>query len=174
MIETILFIVFAVAAIGSSLLMITRTKPVHAAISFLGTLGSLAGLFLLMFAQFVAVLQIIVYAGAILVLFLFVIMMLHVRSGEGPEVKLKFQGPLALGLATLLGLGLIYVVAATDLSDVRELPENMGTVEAIGEALFSTYVLPFEVAAVLLLIGLLGAVALTSKGDDQNDEGDLA
>ena len=174
MIETVLFLVFAVAAVGSSLLMITRTKPVHAAISFLGTLVSLAGLFLLMFAQFVAVLQIIVYAGAILVLFLFVIMMLHVRSGEGPDVKLKFQRPLALALATLLGLGLIYVVAATDLSGVNELPEDMGTVEAIGEALFSTYVLPFEVAAVLLLIGLLGAVALTSKDDEPSDKGGSA
>ena len=170
MIETILFVVFGAAAVASSLLMITRTKPVHAAISFLGTLVSLAGLFLLMFAQFVAVLQIIVYAGAILVLFLFVIMMLHVRSGEGPEVKLRFQRPLALALATLLGLGLVYVAAATDLSGVRELPDDMGTVEAIGEALFTQYLLPFEVAAVLLLIGLLGAVALTSQDDDPSDE----
>ncbi len=165
MIETILFIVFAITAVGSSILMITRTKPVHAAVSFLGTLVSLAGLFLLMFAPFVAVLQIIVYAGAILVLFLFVVMMLHVRSGEGPDVKLRFQRPLALALATLLGLGLIYVVAATDLSGARELPEGMGSVEAIGEALFTSYLLPFEVAAILLLIGMLGAVALSSKDD---------
>lgn len=168
MIETILFIVFAITAVGSSILMITRTKPVHAAVSFLGTLVSLAGLFLLMVAPFVAVLQIIVYAGAILVLFLFVVMMLHVRSGEGPEVKLKFQRPLALGLATLLGLGLIYVVAATDLSGAQELPEDMGSVEAIGEALFTSYLLPFEVAAILLLIGMLGAVALSSKDDEED------
>jgi len=167
MIETILFIVFASTAVGSSLLMITRTKPVHAAVSFLGTLVSLAGLFLLMVAPFVAVLQIIVYAGAILVLFLFVVMMLHVRSGEGPEVKLRFQRPLALGLATLLGVGLVYVVAATDLSGVQELPEDMGSVEAIGEALFTSYLLPFEVAAILLLIGMLGAVALSSKDEEE-------
>ena len=164
MIETLIFVVFAVGAVGSSLLMITRIKPVHAAISFLGTLLSLAGLFLLLFAQFVAVLQIIVYAGAILVLFLFVIMMLHAHSGEGPDVKLKFQRPLALGLSALLGVGLVYAVASTDLSRVAGLPDDMGTVESMGRILFSDYILPFEVASILLLIGLLGAVVLTQRG----------
>lgn len=164
MLETVVFWIFALGAVISSLVMITRRRPVHSAIAFLGALVSLAALFLLLAAQFVAVLQIIVYAGAILVLFLFVIMLLHAHSGEGPVVKLRFQRPLAILLSLGLLAGLVYALVYSDLGGAAA-PEGLGTAEAVGTALFDRYILPFEVASILLLIGLLGAVVLTKRGE---------
>jgi NADH-quinone oxidoreductase subunit J len=143
--------------------MITRTKPVHSAIAFLGTLVSLAGLFLLLSAQFVAILQIIIYAGAILVLFLFVIMLLHAHSGEGLVEKIPFQRPVAflLSLALLVGIGVLFWQLG--LGEAPQPAAGMGTVEEVGKTLFDRFLLPFEVASVLLLAGILGAVVLSRK-----------
>lgn len=161
--EQLAFSVLAAGAVICSLVMITREKPVHSAIAFLGALVSLAGLFLMLMAQFVAIMQIIIYAGAILVLFLFVIMLLHAHSGEGPVEKLRFQRPLALmlSLALLVGMGLLFW--GVSLGEPAS-SEGMGTVEAIGSALFDRFLLPFEVASLLLLAGILGAVVLGKRG----------
>lgn len=175
MAEAVLFAIFALAAVICSLVMITRWRPVYSAIAFLGTLVSLAALFFLLAAPFVAVLQIIIYAGAILVLFLFVIMLLHAHAGEGPTVKLRFQRPLAYLLTLALLAGFIYLFWRSDLGSAAAPPRGMGTAEAVGTTLFSHYILPFEVASVLLLIGLLGAVTLTRREQpgqgDRRDEG---
>ena len=161
--ESILFWILAWAAVGSSLAMITQRSPVHSAIAFLGTLVSLAGLFLLLYAQFVAILQIIIYAGAILVLFLFVIMLLHAHAGEGLVEKIRLQRPLAivLSLALLAGISLVFLQAG--LSEAPTPPAGMGTAEEVGKTLFDRFILPFEVASVLLLAGILGAVVLSKK-----------
>ena len=161
MIEQILFWIFALGAVGSGLAMITRHSPVHCAVVFLGTLVSLAGLYFLLLAPFVAVLQIIIYAGAILVLFLFVIMLLHAHSGEGPILKLRLQQPLALllALALLGGLVAAYLRARWGAPAALEL----GTAQAVGTALFQEFLLPFEVASLILLVGILGAVVLGKR-----------
>lgn len=161
--EQVLFWVLAVGAVGSSLAMITGRKPVHCAVVFLGTLISLAGLFLLLYAQFVAILQIIIYAGAILVLFLFVIMLLHAHSGEGSVEKLRLQRPLAIvfSLVLLAGISLLFLQAG--LGEPPSPEAGMGTAESVGKALFDRFILPFEVASVLLLTGILGAVVLSKK-----------
>lgn len=160
--EAVLFWIMAGVAIVSGLLTITRRQPVHSALAFLTTLLSLAVLFLLLNAQFVAVMQIIVYAGAILVLFLFVIMLLHAQSGEGSQLKLRFQGPLAIVLALMLFGGLSYLIVNAALGQ-PQVTSPAGTVQAVGTTLFAHFVLPFEVASVLLLIGIIGAVVLTAK-----------
>lgn len=160
--EAALFWIMAAVAIVSSLTMITRRQPVHSALAFLATLLSLAVLYLLLSAQFVAVMQIIIYAGAILVLFLFVIMLLHAQSGEGPKLKLRFQGPLAVALASVLFGGLSYLVLSAALPAPHK-PAPVGTVQDVGIALFNQFLLPFEVASILLLIGIIGAVVLAVR-----------
>jgi len=161
--EQAIFGVLALGAVASSLVMITRKRPVHSAVAFLGTLVSLAGLFLLLLAQFVAILQIIIYAGAILVLFLFVIMLLHAHSGEGPVEKLRFQNPLAWLLSAALFGGLLFLYVRSGLKAAAP-PKGMGTAELVGSTLFDRFILPFEVASVLLLAGILGAVVLAKRG----------
>lgn len=165
--EQVLFWLMAVVAVVSALTTISSRRPVHSALAFLVTLLSLAVLFLLLSAQFVAVIQIIIYAGAILVLFLFVIMLLHAQSGEGPQIKLRFQRPLAIALALLLFGGLSYLLLSSPLGAARPLPAGMGTVQAVGGTLFDHFLLPFEVASVLLLVGVIGAVVLTVKEGEQ-------
>jgi len=163
----VLFWLMAIVAVASALTTIGSRRPVHSALAFLVTLLSLAVLFLLRSAQFVAVIQIIIYAGAILVLFLFVIMLLHAQSGEGPQLKLRFQRPLAIWLALLLFGGLSYLLISSPLSAAQPVPAGMGTVQAVGGTLFAHFLLPFEVASILLLIGVIGAVVLTVKEDEQ-------
>jgi NADH-quinone oxidoreductase subunit J len=163
-IEQIFFWIFALGAVGSSIAMVTHRSPVHCAVLFLGTLVSLAGLFLLLIAQFVAVMQIVIYAGAILVLFLFVIMLLHAHSGEGPVVKLPLQKPLAWVLSVAFALGITAVfLGSSPAGRLAPPPEGMGTAEAVGTALFARFIVPFEVASVLLLAGILGAVVLGGR-----------
>ena len=161
MIEQILFWVFALGAVGSSIAMITRHSPVHCAVVFLGTLVSLAGLYFLLLAPFVAVLQIIIYAGAILVLFLFVIMLLHAHSGEGPILKLRLQQPVALLLALALLGGLVAAYMRARWSAPTDL--ELGTAQTVGTTLFEQFLLPFEVASLVLLVGILGAVVLGKR-----------
>jgi len=161
MIEQILFWLFGLGAVASSLAMISRRMPVHSAVAFLGTLVSLAGLFFLLLAPFVAVLQIIIYAGAILVLFLFVIMLLHAHSGEAPVLKLKLQRPVAVVLSLALLAGLVTALVQTRWSPpAPPSTEGFGTAHAVGTSLFRQFLLPFEVASIVLLVGILGAVVL--------------
>jgi len=170
LIEQIMFFAFGLTAVISGAVMITREKPIQSAIAFLVTLLSLAGLYLLLNAQFVAVLQIIIYAGAILVLFLFVIMLLHSHSGEGPTQKLPLQRPLAVLLSLGLLVGLTYIFTNTNLggaqSTQNELAlseQGVGNAKNIGHTLFDQFILPFEVASIVLLIGLIGAVVLATR-----------
>lgn len=164
MIEQILFWVFGLGAVASALAMISRRMPVHSAVAFLGTLVSLAGLFFLLVAPFVAVLQIIIYAGAILVLFLFVIMLLHAHSGEAPVLKLKLQRPVAVVLSLALLAGLVTAFVQTQWSPPAALPtDGFGTAHAVGTSLFRQFLLPFEVASIVLLVGILGAVVLGKR-----------
>ncbi len=156
------FLIAAVVAIGGGVGVITSARPVHSALSLLAVLLSLAVTYLLLIAQFVAMLQVIIYAGAIVVLFLFVIMLLHARSGEPLHQKLPRQQPLALVfggafLAALLfgGLGAARPFAAP--------PEEFGTAQQVGAALFVEFLLPFELASVILLVGIVAAVVLASR-----------
>lgn len=154
-------------AIASSVVMITRQKPVQSAMAFLVTLLSLAGLYLLLHAQFLAILQIVIYAGAILVLFLFVIMLLHSHSGEGSTRKIPYQRPVAIALFFLLLGSLVYMYAGAGLQAAAMPPSDMGNAESVGNTLFSSFILPFEIASVILLAGLIGAVVLAKQATDE-------
>ncbi len=172
MMEYILFGILSLVAVVSGVGVITLRQPVHCALSFLLTLASLAGLYLLLTAPFVAIIQIIVYAGAIMVLFVFVMMLLHAQRGEGPTQYLPWQG-LVGGMLALLFLGLVSYfsifanAAKTSVSPappvICQAPKGLGDIPSMAHCLFNQFLFPFELASVLLLAAMIGAVVLTKK-----------
>jgi len=164
------FWVFGVIAMGGALLCITRKNPIASALWLVVTLFSIAALFVLLDAQFLAVLQVLVYAGAIMVLFLFVIMLLNLGRPGPSDIK----GPLGLGVAVLLGAALLFLlqpVTRTTLLSAITLPpgsvpalqQQQGIVGAVANPLFGAYLIPFEIASVLLLAAIVGAVVLAKR-----------
>ncbi len=162
------FIVFAVIAIVSAVLMITHRNPVYSALFLILTFFSIAGFYFLLEAQFIAIVQIIVYAGAIMVLFLFVMMLLNLRREIRTPIGRPYQVALGSGFALLLLIQLFWITkAGLNLRDVGEFsPEKIneiGSVEVIGSQLFTKFLFPFEAASVLLLVGIIGAIILGRK-----------
>jgi len=166
----VLFWAFAGLALASALACITRRSPVASALWLVVTLFALAALFVLLDAQFIAVLQLLVYAGAIMVLFLFVIMLLNLGHPGPMDVK----GPVGVGTAFLLGGVLLFQLwilrqAAPPASiqlppgSVARLQQEQGLVGAVARPLFDTYLIPFEITSLLLLAALVGAVVLAKR-----------
>ena len=166
----IIFWAFAGLAVLSGLACITRRSPVASALWLVVTLFAVAALFVLLDAQFIAVLQLLVYAGAIMVLFLFVIMVLNLGRPGPMDVK----GPVGVGTAFLLGGVLLFQLwilrqAAPPASiqlppgSVARLQQEQGLVGAVARPLFDTYLIPFEITSLLLLAALVGAVVLAKR-----------
>ena len=158
--EFIVFVVAAAGALAGGVGVIASRSPVRSALSLLLVLGNLAILYLLLVAQFIAALQVIVYAGAIVVLFLFVIMLLHMRSGEGRIEKLRWQRPVSYALSVGFLGALLWAIWTGTGTQVAMPSVGFGTVESVGHSLFTTFLLPFEVASVVLLIGIIAAVVV--------------
>ena len=167
---TIIFWVFAAFAVGSALLCVTRRSPMASALWLVLTLFALAALFVILDAQFIAVLQVLVYAGAIMVLFLFVIMLLNLGRA-GPSDR---KGALAWLVAAALGAGLLVPLAglaragppaAIQLAEgtMAALQQQQGRVGAVARPLFETYLVPFEITSLLLLAAIVGAVVLAKR-----------
>jgi NADH-quinone oxidoreductase subunit J len=159
-VEVILFGAAAVGALAGGVGIIASRAPVRSALSLLLVLACLAVLYLLLAAQFVAVLQVIIYAGAIVVLFLFVIMLLNARSGEAAPPKLPGlrAAGVVLAAAFLAVAGLL--LAGGDSAPPAVVGAEFGTAQAVGRVLFTAYVLPFELASVVLIVGIVAAVVL--------------
>jgi len=164
------FWIFGVIAMLSALLCITRKNPVASALWLVVTLFALAGLFVLLDAQFIAVLQVLVYAGAIMVLFLFVIMLLNLGRPGPSDIK----GPAGVLAAVVLAgamLVLLRPVSNAALSEgvalppgsVAALQQQQGIVGSVAGPLFEAYLVPFEIASVLLLAAIVGAVVLAKR-----------
>ncbi len=165
MVEAIFFYLFAGIAILSALQVILQARPTRALLSLIVTMFALAVLFILLGAPFIAMIHLIVYAGAVLVLFLFVIMLQGIGAKEIP-LEERF-GPFYLGTAILLGaclLGGILLILSH--ASVGPLQPIEGTAKAIGHLLFREYLLPFELTSILLLLGVFAAVALAKKESD--------
>lgn len=165
--EVILFFLFGFVAAVAAVMMITRNNPVIAALYLILNMASLAGLYLTLNAQFIAVAQVIVYAGAIMVLFLFVIMLLRPENEKkflesNPKIKI-----FAFVVAGFVFVQLIYIIFFSAPSKIlqKNLDESIqsGTIEAIGNELFRNYILPFEAAGFLLLAATIGAILLAKK-----------
>ena len=167
---TVVFYVFATLAVGAAVLCVTRRNPLSSALFLIVTLFCLAGMYVILDAQFIAMIQIIVYAGAIMVLFLFVIMLLNLGRIGPSDLRGRFGQLVALGAGGLLLLQLLAIRAATPDQDLR-LPEGAlaaiqqseGAVGMVADPLFRTYGIPFEIASVLLLAAIVGAVVLAMR-----------
>jgi NADH-quinone oxidoreductase subunit J len=179
--DAIVFAVAAVIIVAGAVGVIVERNPVHSALALVTTLFGTALIFLLLGDDFIAAVQIIVYAGAIVVLFLFVIMFLGVDKKEMiAHEPLKAQRPLALLLVLLavvgillLGAGAHYVLGASSSTGVAN-HQPGGEVAALGRAVFTTYLLPFEATAALLIIAIIGAVVLTKRHRDGTQESVLS
>jgi NADH-quinone oxidoreductase subunit J len=163
--QLLMFYIFAIGAVVSALLMVTNRRPVRAAMSLIATMSFLAGLYVLLDAHLIAALQLIVYAGAIMVLFLFVIMLLNIEEKEG---RLAGSAMLVQIIAvTVVGLLLITAVNLFKIDGslfaIGDGASQFGTTKAVGKMLFTDYLLPFEIASVLLLAAIVGAVILAKR-----------
>lgn len=162
MISQYLFYFLSFVAILSALMMVFSKNPVHSVLYLVVTFFSIAGHYFLLNAQFLGVVHIIVYAGAIMVLFLYVIMMLNLNQEMEP-VKSNIQKIVATVSACLLCLVLIASVRTTDLKTGSASEDNIGFVQNLGMTLFNEYLLPFELASILLLSAMVGAIFLSKK-----------
>lgn len=180
--HTVVFLVAAGIVLAGAVGVVLARNPVHAALLLVMTLFGVAVLFVDLEAHFLAAIQVIVYTGAIVVLFLFVIMLLGVDREEAVEVEqLKGQRPAAIGLG-LVAITLIVLLArfdewSTGAPEARGAADAAGAenVELLGRSIFTDFLLPFEVTAVLLVIAVVGAVVLARRAprfiEDADDEG---
>jgi NADH-quinone oxidoreductase subunit J len=167
----ILFLGLAALAVVAAFNVILQRNPIYSAIGLIVVLCSLATLFLLLSAQFIAAMQIIVYAGAIMVLFVFVIMLLNVRAEETRTDKQKYLKFLAAPLFLALLAEVIAVVRYVNLTpqplpsanNVSDPSTVLGTVENIAYGMFTNYVIPFEAASVLILMAIVGSMLLARR-----------
>lgn len=164
--ETVLFAVLSLVAIVSALLVVTAPGPIASALYLVVTMFSLAGFYVLLQAPFVAATQIIVYAGAVIVLILFVIMLLNLKAIDEKIAGVWKTAGIACGALLLLILFMGFMSVRSFMPSKPEIGEGFGTVRQIGEALFTKYLYAFEVVSVLLLLAVIGAVALIRKPDD--------
>jgi NADH-quinone oxidoreductase subunit J len=162
--DAILFLLFAAIAVVCAINLVLQTHPISSALSLVGVMGSLAVLYLLLGGEFIATAQLIVYAGAIMVLFIFVIMLLN----AGTERKLprslwvKYAGfPLIALFIGVVAFAIQRMLPASE--GVKFGAMTHGNPQEIGRSLFLVYLLPFEVTSVLILIAILGAVVLARK-----------
>jgi NADH-quinone oxidoreductase subunit J len=162
----ILFFYFSAVIVTTAIGVIASRKPVNSALALLVMFFHVAGLFVLLDAEFIAAVQIIVYAGAILVLYLFVVMLLNVRAEE----RYHRQGAVSLVIGLAILVEAVLILNRTGFAD-RFPPSAppgaasaLGNTEAIGRVLYTTYLFPFEVASLILLVAMIGAILLAKKG----------
>jgi NADH-quinone oxidoreductase subunit J len=156
-----LFLVVAILATATALGVITSRNAVYSAVFLVLNLGIVAILFLLLHAPFIAVVQVTVYAGAIVVLFLFVIMLLGSEQ-EQPSPVLTLQRPVAIVLGSAMVVLLIYALSVPAAVPLPALPPaDFGSPQTVGRLLFKEYLIPFEATSILLLAAMVGAIVLT-------------
>ncbi len=160
----------AVVAIGAAILCVTRRSPVASALWLIVVLFATAVMYVLLDAHFIAALQVMVYSGAIMVLFLFVIMLLNLGDRLAVDMKGWFGRGVGLALAAFVGLELWVVTTVVPMDQIRlpagemdRITVEQGAVQAVAELLYTDYLVPFELTAVLLLAAIAGAVVLAKR-----------
>jgi NADH-quinone oxidoreductase subunit J len=166
----LVFYALALIAVAGAAGVVGFRNPIHAALSLLATFLAVAGLFVLQHAEFIAAVQILIYAGGVMVLFLFVIMLVNVRTLPSEPQYLRRLVPVAIGLGVLLAV----LVGAGVWAATTAAPGNaaalisvqgkaMGNTEAVGWSLYRDYLLPFEVVSIVLLVAMIGAIVMGRK-----------
>ncbi|MCP2501793.1 MAG: NADH-quinone oxidoreductase subunit J [Deltaproteobacteria bacterium] len=159
--ETVLFILFGAIAVCGAVMVVTRKHPMASALYLILTLFAVAALFVLRQAHFLAAIQVIIYAGAVVVLFVFVIMLINV-----PEDRLPVERATTVRVLGVLAAG-FFILESAVLARRYSMPTGpaaeVGTVETVGRALFTDYLLAFEITSVLLLAAVIGAIALAKR-----------
>ena len=168
--ELLIFYPLAGVIVILALAVIFNKSPIGSAVCLIGMMLGLAGIFVVLHAHFLAILQVIIYAGAIMVLFMFVIMLLNLGKEADSTWKMR-EGNIPLcAVAGVLALGFLYklidVTTQVNFDSPAEISENFGTTAEVGKTLFTEFVLPFEVASILLLIAMVGAVVLAKSKVD--------
>jgi NADH-quinone oxidoreductase subunit J len=176
--ETVVFLVFAVASVAGGLVMVLARNAVYSAIGLLTAMFSMAVFYVLNDAHFVAVVQVIIYAGAVMTLFLFVIMLIGVDRDEDTAEHIPLQRPLGLLLAGGLLILLLAAAGATWFSgpvSAGDAAATNGTIEAVSEQLFGTWMFPFQATVLLLTVAAVGTIALARftrrRRDEATEEG---
>lgn len=170
--NVVFFFLLAVGAIATAVTMLTRKNPVSAAVFLIAHFCCLSGLYLTLQAQVLALLQILVYAGAIMVLVVFVIMLLNLgHETDAPESS-KMRGLVALTVAGLLGIQIVapFFTFPGMYSDIHPAARTNGTIEVLGKRLFTEYIFPFEAISLLLLAAIIGAVMIGRRFIQQQPE----
>lgn len=159
--EAVLFILFGAIAVCGAIMVVTRKHPMASALYLILTLFAVAALFVLRQAHFLAAIQVIIYAGAVVVLFIFVIMLINV-----PEDRLPVERATTMRVLGVLAAG-FFILESAVLARRYSIPigpvAEVGTVESVGRALFTDYLLAFEITSVLLLAAVIGAIALAKR-----------
>lgn len=164
--ELALFWIFALCTVAGAAVVIGARNPINSAMALVATFFFLAGIYVLLWAHTIAVLQVLVYAGAIMVLFLFVIMLLSLSdtglSGGGVTVSRLFGAAASAAILVLL----VMAIAGTGVTDppmMLSQSTSFGTLKHIGEIIYTTYLLPFEAVSLLLLVAIVGAVVVAKS-----------
>lgn len=168
MVQSVFFYIFAVLSVTGALIVVSHKNPVTSAISLVLTLFCSAVLFVLLQAHFVAAIQVLVYAGAIIVLFLFTVMFLNIREDALHFDAVNVPRKLTILFMLLSVVGYFSYTASKKVfaNTVLALNDNtFGTVEGIGKSLFTDFLLPFELTSILILAAIIGVVVLAKKGD---------
>lgn len=164
MIETLFFYFFAAAAVLSALYVVISNQPARAALALLVTMFCLGGFYVLLRAFFIAVVHILVYAGAVLVMFLFVLMLLGLKHEDFQKnLRQEIMQIVAAGTSLLLFIQIILISQVFWIKPKEIAERAVGSIEVIGQVLFTQYLLPFEITSILLLVGIVGAVVLAKK-----------
>lgn len=165
---TILFFIAAVISVVAAIGVISARNPMHSAISMIATMVALAVIYLLNRAEFIAAIQISVYAGAVMMLIIYVVFLLDIRKESDLATPLFTRNKVVAGaIGGLVFIALLLPLAGTLTGRKSDMNEAMlvktGSIQYLADKLFTTYLLPFELASILLLVGLVGAVALAKK-----------
>jgi len=162
-----LFYVFAALAVGGALILVSHRNPVYSALSLIVTMFSLAALYAMQNAQFLAIMQVLVYAGAIMVLFLFVIMLINIRLETRSPKRFTGQTAVALVLALVLMIEVVQLAIAAPrylAGPVTGMePAEVGRAQTLAGVLFTKYLLPFELASILLLVAIIGGIYFAKR-----------
>ncbi|UCF38267.1 MAG: NADH-quinone oxidoreductase subunit J [Acidobacteriota bacterium] len=164
--EQLVFYLFATIAVVAGLVVVLQRKAIYSALALIVCFGSIAVLFYQLGAFFIAAIQVIVYAGAIMVMFLFVVMLIDPESEFFSFNRIRRVSVLALPMSAVLALILLWAMPVLRESDTNSQSlAQKGSIEVIARSLFSDYLLPFEVTSILILVAVLGAMVLAKKVD---------